>query len=156
VQEHVVVNEAAGIRPNDVGWLRVALFTSYYSEQDYAGLSAAAAAQLTNSVPGELAWLAAKVFHGLALSRQTPPQPGAAVAAREEVMAYGCQNQADHDAMILAAARWRVHLALTTGDKAKVLEMIRWVEQGNGEVEVKTHFLRDHAAVAAWLVRKRG
>jgi len=149
----VVVDEAAGVGPAELAWVRQMWFAAYYYEQDYAGLRAAAEAEAKHSKPGDLDWLRAKVFSGIALYRQTPPQRDAAVAAFEEVLAQGFQSENEHDVMILDAGGWRMQLALMAGDQARVRQLFDWVKQSQCEAKAKAKFFqdrRDHAALVAW------
>jgi hypothetical protein len=156
LQRDVRVDLPARITAADVAWLRVALYDSYYFEQDYGGLLSVAAAQLTNSTPGDLEWLLAKLYTGIALSYQTPPQPGAVAAVLEEVLAYGLQNERDHDWAVIAAARWRIGMAMKAGDYGKASALIEWVKQGNGEPKLKAEFHHAYAPMAGWLSQRLG
>jgi hypothetical protein len=145
--------------PTDTALLWMNLFNSYYYERDYAGLMAVTAAQLTNSAPGKPKWLAARVFQGVALSEQKPPQPEAAVAAFEEVMSYGLdatRKRATQDNMLLFAARWRVHLAFKAKDPATALRVVQWVKDADGDAELKEKFLKKHKWVERWVAAKQG
>ncbi len=139
--------------PTDMALLWVAAFNSYYCERDYDNLMAATTAQLTNSAPGSPNWLAAKLYQGVALAHQTPPQPEMAARAFEELFSYGfrgVERNAAHDHLLLSAARWRIRLALNAGDPTTALRLVQWVEQGNCARDLKRKFLKDHAWVAKW------
>ena len=149
-----VLDEAAGVGPPERAWVRQMWFASFHYEQDYVGLKAAAVAELTNSVPGELDWLRAKVFSGIALYRQTSPERDAAAKAFEEVLAYGFRNENEYDVMVADAAGWRMQLALMAGDQAKVRELLDWVQQSRCEAKAKAKFMKDRqdfAALVGWV-----
>ncbi len=153
VQRLVVEQEWTRTGPTDMALLWVASFNSHYCERDYAGLLAATVAQLAHAAPGSPDWLAAKLYHGVALNHQTPPQSGAAAAAFEEVLSYGfqgLQKDAVHDHMVLSAARWRIHLALHAGEPAAALKVVQSFAQDQRESKPKEKFLEDHAWVVAW------
>ena len=145
--------------PTDTALFWMDLFNSYHFERDYAGLMTVALAQLTNSAPGKPKWLAAKIFQGVALNHQDPPQRAAAAAAFEEVMSYGLdasRKRTTQDHLLLYAARWRIHLALTADDHTTASNIVQWVAQSAGDPELKEKFLTDHRWVAKWVAAKRG
>ena len=150
LQRRLQADAPSGFRPVNLSTLRADLFASYYHEQDYVRLRALTAAQLTNAASGNLDKLAATLFDGMALSRQTPAKLDAAATRFDAVLAQGFKNLAARNEMVFAAARWRVHLALLAGDRARALEVIQWVERSTAEAEPKEQFLRDHASVLAW------
>jgi hypothetical protein len=151
--ERFVVNEAAGVGPAERAWVRQMWFATFYYAQDYAGLKAAAGTELAQTKPGELDWLRAKVFSGIALYRQTPSQRDAAAAAFEEALAYGFRNENEYDVMITDAVNWRMQLAMMADDKVKVRELFDWVKRSQCEAKAKAKFFqdrRDYAALVAW------
>jgi hypothetical protein len=153
LEGRATVDERAGVDSEERGWLRQVWYATYHYEQDYAGMKAAAEAELAHATPGELDWLRAKVFRGIALYRGSPPQRDAAIAAFEEVLAYGFQNEHEHDVMILDAVDWRMQLALMAGDQAKVRELFEWVNKSECWTRGKTKFLEDrgeYAALVGW------
>ena len=153
----VGVDAVARTSPGQVADLWVALFNSYCCEQDYARLREVAEAQLSKSAPGDLNWLAAKLYHGVALSEQSPTQRSAAAGAFEEVLASGLrggEREGIHDGIVVAAGRWQMHLAVLSGDKATAGRVVERVRQASDDVEMKSGFLQDHAWVAAWVGTK--
>lgn len=158
VQGQMAKRDWSDTSPTDTALLWADLFNSYYFERDYAGLMAATTAQLTNSAPGKPKWLATKIYQGVALYHQNPPQPDAAAAAFDEVMSYGLdasRKRATQDHLLLFAARWRIRLALKADDPATALNIVQWAEQANGDAELKEKFLNDHRWVAKWAATKR-
>jgi hypothetical protein len=153
VQRHAAQAQWAGIEARERAWLRQVSFATYHYEHDYAGMSAAAEAEMAQSAPGAVDWLRAKVFSGIALYRQTPPQPDAAATALEDVLAFGFRDQREHDLMILEAVVWRMQLALIADDRAKVRTLFNWVKQSPCEAAIKAGFLLDRqefAVLAGW------
>jgi hypothetical protein len=145
--------------PTDTALLWMDLFNSYYFERDFASLMAVTTAQLTNSAPGKPKWMAAKLFQGVALNEQSPPQPEAAAAAFEEVMSYGLdasRKRATQDNLLLFAARWRIHLAFKANDSATAVRVVEWVAESDGNAELKEKFLKDHRWVTRWAAATRG
>jgi hypothetical protein len=156
-QRHAAQAQWAGIQSGERAWLRQVSFATYYYEHDYAGMSAAAEAEMAQSAPGAVEWMRAKVFSGIALYRQAPAQPDAAATALEEVLAFGFRNQREHDLMILEAVVWRMQLALLADDHAKVRTLFDWVNQGPCEAPIKAAFLQDRqgfAVLAGWAAEK--
>jgi len=152
---HFVVNEAAGVGEAERGWVRQMWFASFHYDQDYDGLKAAAEAELAQTKAGELDWLRAKVFSGIALYRQSAPQRDSAAAAKafEEVLAYGFLGENEHDVMIADAVGWRMQLAMIAGDQVKVRRLLDWVKQSQCEAKAKAKFFqdrRDYAVLVEW------
>jgi len=157
LQSRVSVDALARTSPEQVADLWVALFNSYCCEQDYGRLREVAEAQLGKSSPGDLNWLAAKLYHGVALSEQSPTQQSAAASAFDEVLASGLrggEREGIHDGLVVAAARWQMHLALVMGDRAAAGKVVERVQQASDDVPMKSDFLQDHAWVAAWVGTK--
>lgn len=153
LERRAIVDERAGVDRADRARLRQVWYATYHYEHDYDRLKAVAEAELAQATPGELDWLRAKLFSGIALYRQIPPHRDAGIAAFEELLAIGFRNEHEHDVMILDAVGWRMQLALMAGDQAKVRQLFQWVKEGPCEAKGKANFLRDrkdYAALVAW------
>jgi hypothetical protein len=147
----------AGIEAADGAWLRLACVVIRYFEQDYAGLSAAAEAELAQLAPGTVAWMRAKMYSGIGLYRQSPAQRDRAASAFEEVLGMGFRNEHEHDVVVLESVGWRMQLALLTGDYAKVRALFDWVKQGACVPLARDGFLRErreYAALVGWTETK--
>ncbi|MDW8310009.1 MAG: hypothetical protein RMK20_11610 [Verrucomicrobiales bacterium] len=154
-----VAQERSRTSPTDMALSWIELFETYYLEGDAATLAALTATLLTNSAPGTLNWLAARLYQGVALAEQSPPQPQAAAAAFDTVMAAGfkgIQKNDVYDHLLLSAARWRIHLAYQHGDTAIAVRTLDWVEAGNGSPQLREKFLEQHAWVRRWAEAKGG
>jgi len=147
-QSRAVVDKAAGVEASDICDLREDLLRSYYWERDYATLAAQAASQVATATPGDLDWARGKVFHGIALSSQTPPKLSEAAAVLDEVLALGFNNDSEHNEAVIAAAKWRSYVAFTSGDKAEAEEIVEWVQGGNCAKHLKADFLKVYNSVA--------
>jgi len=147
-QSRAVPDKAAGVEASDICDLREDSLRSYYWEKDYAGLAARAASQVGLATPGDLDWTRGKVFHGIALSSQRPPKLSEAAAVLDEVLASGFSNDSEHNEAVIAAAKWRSYVALTSGDRAKAGEIVEWVQAGNCDKHLKADFLKVYNSVA--------
>ena len=144
--------------PTDMALLWIGLFNSYHCERSYNTLMTETAIQLTNAIPGSPSWLAAKLYQGVALAQQEPPQPEAAAKALDQLLSYGfkgMQKNSIHDPLIFSGLRWRLHLAVVAGDTDAALKLLQWAETGAGAPDVKRKFLKDHAWVARWAQAKQ-
>jgi hypothetical protein len=161
VQERLVATLPPGADPIDeLRAFQMGRLTSLWWEEKDAQMMGEAAVLRTNSAAGSPNWLLARVYEGIGLTRQTPPQADAAAAVFEEVLGWGFapdkgKHRGAHDSAVLAAARWRMYLALLAGDRKRALELIQMVElsqlaQVKSVQQARAKFLQDYASVVAW------
>ena len=140
------VDAAAGIDAADVFDRQDDFLNSYYSERDYGQLIGLAATAASNSAPGSPTRMLAKNYLAIGLAAQAPADPqGAAAAALEEVLAAGFNGRADHDHLVLSAARWRIYLALQGGIGPRAVQIVQWVQASNCHQNQKAAFLKAYA-----------
>ena len=147
-QSRAVPDKEARVEASDIRDLREDMLRSFYLERDYASLATQAASQVETATPGDHDWVLGKVFHGIALSSQRPPKLSEAAAVLDEALALGFKSDSEHDYALMAAAKWRSYVALTSGDKAKAAEIVEWVQAGNCAKHLKTDFLKVYHSVA--------
>jgi hypothetical protein len=127
LQRSVTVDTNAGITEGDVLEMREDVLYSYFLEKNYAQLSSLLAATIAASTPGDLNWILAKVYLGISLASQVPPQTAAAEAALDEVLALGFNEEHHHDRLLVNAAKWRVNLLLREGNSVQADALIKSV-----------------------------
>jgi hypothetical protein len=123
-------------------------YNSYCWEQDNDGLKAVTAEHIGQVPIGTLTWLAAKLYHGIALCRESPPRFDSAAVAFDEVLARGFSSRANDTLeaeLVLQAAQCRVDVALKMNDTAAAQRILDWVERCEAPAALKDKFLQAHA-----------
>jgi hypothetical protein len=146
VQSRAVVDKESGIETSDIFDLRGDLLYGYFLEKKEADLSALTASIISESVPGDLNWMLAKFFDGVALLNRSKTSD--AIKIFDEILALDFKNKPDHDHLVIAAAKWRIHIALNAGDRQRAGALIQWVQEANCTKDSKAGFLKSHASLA--------
>lgn len=144
IQSQVVVDKQSGIEVSDVLDLRGDFLYSYFLEKNFTQLAVETARLLAEAQPGDLKWVMAKVYEGILLQNQTPPQTDKAAAVFDEVLGLGFKNRPDHDYYMLLATKWRIHVAQFSNDPAKARELVSWVRDGSCRKDQKVKFLKEY------------
>jgi hypothetical protein len=140
-------DKAAGIAADDVLGAQADLLHGYYLEKDYAKMLDMTAALVTNSTPGDVTWLMAKTYRGTVFQAEDPPDFKQAAAELDNVLAYGFNQNAEHDHWVLAATCFRISIARRSGDQAKAAALYNWVKGANCKKDQKAWFLKDWSDV---------
>lgn len=122
---------------------RVALLDDYYAAKAYKSMTDLSATMLAESAPGDMNWTIAKLYQGIVLLSQSPPQTKKAAAILDEVLAFDFTSLPGRDHYILGAAKWRIHAAVLSGDKVKQQEVVQQVENREFRADLKSKFLKE-------------
>jgi hypothetical protein len=147
VQSNMQTNQTLGIEASDVYDLREDVLYGYYLEKDYATLAKLTASGLAESKSGELNWLLAKFFDGMILLNQSSPDPGAAAKTFDEIIAFGFTGKPDHDHLVLAAVKWRIHIAQESRDWSQAEQLTAWVQKTDCAKVLKASFLKTYGSL---------
>lgn len=138
-------NKDAGIEISDLMEMRADLLYGYFLEKNYQEVSDRADEMVAKATPGEIAWIIGKVYQGIVLVHVSPPKVAQAKESLESVMALEFKNKPDHDYYVLLAARWRIYLALSEGDRAKGMAILDFVRSSQCAKNQKIAFLKYYA-----------
>jgi hypothetical protein len=64
------------------------------------------------------------------------------VTELDEVLPFGFNQKAAHDHWILRATSWRISAARESGDKAKAVELLKWVQAADCTKNQKARFIQ--------------
>jgi hypothetical protein len=140
---------AAPVETSDLIDPQTGLLDDYYRAKDFKSMSAVTATMLAKSAPGDLNWVVAKLYDGIILLSQTPPNIGQANAVLDEVLAFDFSGKPGRDHYVLGVVKWRIHAALLTGDAAKAQQLIQWVQATEFRRDLKASFLKEQKKLLA-------
>jgi hypothetical protein len=107
----VTTNQGLGLLSKDVLDLRDDLLSGYYLEGNYGAITNQTAAMLKEAKQGDVEWMLATIYNGMALMGQSETNMATATAGFDAVMAVGFTGQPDNDHKVLDAAGWRLNVA---------------------------------------------
>jgi hypothetical protein len=128
---------------------RAGLLDTYFEQADYTRMITLAASMISNSAPGDMRWTAGKLYQGIALLSQSPPQTKQAITVLDQVLAFDFNNRPGRDHYILGAAKWRIRAAFLSGDTQKGPALVQWVQAQNFRTDLKTDFLKTYGDMLA-------
>ena len=146
MQDELVPDKSLEIETSDILDRREDLLFSYALEKDFTTLTQLTSTMLANSTPGDLNWMTAKVHDGIVLANLDPPRSAEASVIFDDLLKLGFKGRPANDRILITAARWRVNVALKTGDLANARQVIQLVQNGVCVENMKAEFLKDHAA----------
>jgi hypothetical protein len=147
-QSQIATNSALGLDFSDVLDFQDDLLETYYLEKDYAALLKASTSLAAQFAPGDIGWMITRLYYGVVLVNQSPPNPAGAMAVFDGIIAQGFTGKPDHDHWVADAARWRIYLALRANDRDKAVSLVVWVNGSNCKKNIKTEFLKSYGALA--------
>jgi hypothetical protein len=148
LQSQVVTNKTARIEESDVLKSREDVLYSYYLEKNCDYLLSATSSMISESKPGDMNWIVAKLYNGIALTSLPAPKMTDGAAVLDDVLAQGFKNNPHNDHYILSAAKWRIYIALKSGDKGKAEQLVLWVNGANCTKKDKAEFIKNYGAIA--------
>jgi hypothetical protein len=143
--DKIDVDETNGIKRSDFLDLQKDFLLSFVLEENFDGLFQATNAMIAKYPAGDLSWAVAKLYEGIGLMKQIPPNLGKAAAAFDAVMSIGLCNQVEHDKLYVRAVYWRFFMAHADGDNARADALLRSVLNGNCEKGIKERMRSDLA-----------
>jgi hypothetical protein len=146
-QQIVTVNETAGITADQVLETREDFLYSFYLEKDYEHLSSLLSSMITESKPGDLNWILAKLYTGIYLASQEPAQNDAAGKAFDEVLASGFKEEHHNDRLLTEAAKWRFHLYIQSSNYSQARELVRSVVNSQCRRDYRVAFSNQFSTV---------
>jgi hypothetical protein len=141
----VVLDPKAGIAESDVQESRAAILRVFFAKEDWASLSDWADHLVTDSKPGEKAWILAKLYDGAGLARQG--KMSEAASQLDAVLATGFTNNPSYDGHVVSAAGWRIRVARETDDEATQRRVVQLVESSNCYGSFRRKFLKMYGAL---------
>lgn len=142
--QNQTADKSAGVDATEIFDLRGDLLYGYFLEKNFAELSNLIAAMLAGSTTNDATWAMAKVYEGIALQSQTPPNTKEAIIIFDQILKLEFTNKPDRDYYLIQAARWRSNIAVASGDKTKAEEIVSWVQAGNCAKDLKGNFLAEY------------
>ena len=127
-QSQVATNRQLGIEGTDLLALRDDLLYGYYLEKNYTAITPLTAAMITNSQPGDLAWIVGKLYNGILLMSQSPPNTNQAALLFDQILAQNFNGRPSHDHKIIDATKWRLYVARRSGNQQKAIALVQWVQ----------------------------
>lgn len=124
---------------------RAGLLDIYYGEKDYAHTIAFAANMISNSAPGDLNWTVGKLYDGIALLSQTPPDTSDAMPILNQILAFNFTNLPGRDHYILGAVKWQIYAARLAGDTQLPPQLVQWVQNQPLRADLKSEFLEQYS-----------
>lgn len=107
---------------------RIGLLDLDFDKKNYAHMLSVAKELISSSAPGDINWTVGKLYQGIGLLKQTPPDRAQAVKTLDEVLNFNFTNRLGRNHYILGAVKWRIYAAAISNDKNKILELTQWVQ----------------------------
>lgn len=136
---------AEGVAEADVWDAREGMLRACFWQKDYANLTSWTEYFTTMTEPGDKRWRQAKLFDALASVWQS--RLSDAVPVLDEVLAEGFTGQPGHDGVTIEAMRWRVFVAMRSGDERGVVTLVQTLRESECEASIKAPFLAEYAWV---------
>jgi hypothetical protein len=119
---------------------RARLLEAYFTAKDYDRVLALCNELISNSVPGDMNWMMGKLYQGMALVSQQPPNIAEACAVLDELLASDVGGKLGRDHYVIEAVKWRIYAAWLAGEPAKIQELANSIWEQHWRADLKSDF----------------
>lgn len=123
---------------------RAGVFDAYFEDKKYASMISLAADMISNSTPGDMNWAVGKLYAGMALLNQTPPNLPSGITQLDDIISFNFTNRPNRDHYIIGAVEWRIYAASIAGDTNTPRQLVQWVESQNLQRGMKANFMKKY------------